>query len=58
MTQLVDTLLPAAWTSSDPSRVGLWTQRMSVVMLVSTLPMFLLWWNIEGVLLGLQQGEP
>jgi hypothetical protein len=26
----VDTLLPAAWTSSDPSRVGLWTQRMYV----------------------------
>lgn len=25
---LVDTLLPAAWASSEPSRVGLWTQRM------------------------------
>lgn len=24
----MDTLLPAAWTSSDPSRVGLWAQRM------------------------------
>lgn len=28
----LDTLLPAAWTSCDPSRVGLWTQRMFVVM--------------------------
>ncbi|RSH91040.1 hypothetical protein EHS25_010216 [Saitozyma podzolica] len=53
----LDTLLPAAWTSSDPSRVGLWAQRTSVVMAVSTIPMFILWWNIEGVLLALQQ-EP
>lgn len=28
----LDTLLPAAWTSCDPSRVGLWTQRMFIVM--------------------------
>lgn len=28
----LDTLLPAAWTSCDPTRVGLWTQRMFVVM--------------------------
>ncbi|KAL7420831.1 ethionine resistance protein [Cryptotrichosporon argae] len=52
----LDTLLPAAWTSSDPSRVGLWTQRICVVMAVSTIPMYMLWWNIEGVLLALGQG--
>lgn len=37
----LDTLLPAAWTSCDPSRVGLWTQRMFVVMsfaMVSCIP--------------------
>ncbi|OCF54823.1 MATE family multidrug resistance protein [Kwoniella mangroviensis CBS 10435] len=51
----MDTLLPAAWTSSDPSRVGLWTQRMAVVLAVSMIPMFMIWWNIEGVLVGLGQ---
>ncbi|WWC70853.1 uncharacterized protein I206_104805 [Kwoniella pini CBS 10737] len=53
----MDTLLPAAWTSSDPSRVGLWTQRMAVVLTVSMIPMFMIWWNIEGVLIALGQ-EP
>lgn len=53
----LDTLLPAAWTSVDPSRVGLWTQRMCVVMAVSMIPMIALWLNIEGVLLFLHQ-EP
>ncbi|WVF68910.1 hypothetical protein IAT40_003683 [Kwoniella sp. CBS 6097] len=53
----MDTLLPAAWTSSDPSRVGLWTQRMAVVMAVSMIPMFVIWWNIGGVLIALGQ-EP
>ncbi|RXK35738.1 MATE family multidrug resistance protein [Tremella mesenterica] len=47
----LDTLLPAAWTSSDPSRVGLWTQRISDLRI----PMYLLWWNIEGILLMLGQ---
>ncbi|WWC62677.1 uncharacterized protein I303_105274 [Kwoniella dejecticola CBS 10117] len=51
----MDTLLPAAWTSSDPSRVGLWTQRMAVVLAVSMIPMFMIWWNIEGVLVALGQ---
>ncbi|WRT67868.1 uncharacterized protein IL334_004842 [Kwoniella shivajii] len=51
----MDTLLPAAWTSSDPSRVGLWTQRMAVVLTVSMIPMFMIWWNIEGVLVTLGQ---
>ncbi|WVQ80696.1 hypothetical protein IAT38_002801 [Cryptococcus sp. DSM 104549] len=53
----LDTLLPAAWTSSEPSRVGLWTQRMFVVMAVAMIPMYLLWWNIAGVLVTLGQ-EP
>ncbi|ORY25646.1 mate-domain-containing protein [Naematelia encephala] len=51
----LDTLLPAAFTSSDPSRVGLWTQRMSVVIVFSMIPMFVLWWNVEGILLALGQ---
>ncbi|OXG27238.1 MATE family multidrug resistance protein [Cryptococcus neoformans Ze90-1] len=51
----LDTLLPAAWTSSDPSRVGLWTQRMFIVMGFSMIPMYLLWWNISPILVVLGQ---
>lgn len=72
---IVDTLLPAAWASSEPSRVGLWTQRMSVdvfldrrqkdmliharavVLAFSTIPMYVLWWNVERILLAAGQGE-
>ncbi|WVQ73147.1 hypothetical protein IAR50_002711 [Cryptococcus sp. DSM 104548] len=53
----LDTLLPAAWTSSDPSRVGLWTQRMFVVMGFAMIPMYVLWWNITPILIQLGQ-EP
>lgn len=28
----LDTLLPSAWTSSHPNLVGLWSQRMTIVM--------------------------
>ncbi|KIR57117.1 MATE family multidrug resistance protein [Cryptococcus gattii Ru294] len=53
----LDTLLPAAWTSSDPSRVGLWTQRMFIVMGFSMIPMYLLWWNISPILVVLGQAK-
>lgn len=53
----LDTLLPAAWSSEDPTRVGLWTQRMFVVMIVACIPMYMIWFNAEGFLLGLRQ-EP
>lgn len=33
-TSALDTLLPSAWTSSQPHLVGLWAQRMTVVMCV------------------------
>ncbi|ORX37338.1 mate-domain-containing protein [Kockovaella imperatae] len=55
MATSLDTLLPAAWTSSDPSRVGLWTQRQAVVTAMTMIPMFVLWWNVEGILLVLGQ---
>lgn len=53
----LDTMLPSAWTSPHPHYVGLWTQRMTVVMSVSLIPMFLIWWNAETILLFLRQ-EP
>lgn len=45
----VDTLLPAAWTSSDPTRVGLWTQRVAIICLGAMLPIIEIWWNAESV---------
>ncbi|CED83587.1 Uncharacterized membrane protein, predicted efflux pump [Phaffia rhodozyma] len=53
----LDTLLPAAWTSSDPTRVGLWAQRVAVISVGAMFPMYLVWFNAEQVLLFLKQ-EP
>jgi multidrug resistance protein, MATE family len=30
----LDTLLPSAWTSSHPNLVGLWSQRMTILMTI------------------------
>lgn len=51
----LDTLLPAAWTGSDRRHVGLWAMRCTVVMMAAMIPMFILWFNIEVVLLLLRQ---
>ncbi|PPQ68446.1 hypothetical protein CVT26_006033 [Gymnopilus dilepis] len=51
----LDTLLPSAWTSPQPQLVGLWAQRMTVVMFTSLIPMFLIWFNAEAILLFLKQ---
>ncbi|KAG1743727.1 MATE efflux family protein [Suillus paluster] len=53
----LDTMLPGAWTSNQPQLVGLWTQRMAVVMAVLLIPMFVVWFNAEPVLLLLRQEE-
>ncbi|KXN88103.1 hypothetical protein AN958_07562 [Leucoagaricus sp. SymC.cos] len=53
----LDTLLPSAWTSTQPQLVGLWTQRMCVVMAVCLIPTFVIWFNAEVILLALRQ-EP
>ncbi|KAK7451018.1 ethionine resistance protein, variant 2 [Stygiomarasmius scandens] len=53
----LDTLLPSAWTSPHPQLVGLWTQRMIVVVSFFLIPIFILWINAEAVLLKLKQ-EP
>lgn len=54
---VLDTMLPSAWTSPHPELVGLWSQRMTVVMSASLIPMFLVWFNAETILLSLRQ-EP
>ncbi|KAH0581706.1 hypothetical protein H2248_011392 [Termitomyces sp. 'cryptogamus'] len=51
----LDTMLPSAWTSSQPQLVGLWTQRMIVVMTFLLIPMLLVWFNAEAILIALRQ---
>ncbi|KAI3616804.1 multidrug oligosaccharidyl-lipid polysaccharide flippase [Moniliophthora roreri] len=56
-TSALDTVLPSAWTSSKPHLVGLWAQRMAVVIAFSLVPMLFIWFNAEVILLSLRQ-EP
>ncbi|KAG6915213.1 hypothetical protein DXG01_012684 [Tephrocybe rancida] len=51
----LDAMLPSAWTSSQPQLVGLWSQRMGVVMIGLQIPIFVLWFNAYGILLALRQ---
>ncbi|KAJ1305222.1 hypothetical protein OPQ81_000251 [Rhizoctonia solani] len=53
----LDSLLPQAWTSDHPEKVGLWAQRMVVVMSLNALPIIVIWLNAESVLLRLGQEE-
>ncbi|TBU24333.1 MATE efflux family protein [Dichomitus squalens] len=53
----LDTMLPSAWTSTQPQLVGLWAQRMGVVMAASLIPIMFIWWSSESILLFLKQ-EP
>ncbi|CAE6482403.1 unnamed protein product [Rhizoctonia solani] len=53
----LDSLLPQAWTSDHPENVGLWAQRMVIVMLINTLPITAIWLNAENILLLLGQEE-
>ncbi|KAB5588731.1 MATE efflux family protein [Ceratobasidium theobromae] len=53
----LDSLLPQAWTSEHPENVGLWAQRMVVVMSINTIPIIAIWANAESILLSLGQ-EP
>ncbi|KAF8582566.1 multidrug/Oligosaccharidyl-lipid/Polysaccharide flippase [Ramaria rubella] len=51
----LDTLLPGAWTSSHPELVGLWSQRMAIVLIVLCFPIAGIWFNAEHILLFLRQ---
>ncbi|KAG2142385.1 mate-domain-containing protein [Suillus clintonianus] len=51
----LDTLLPAAWTSSQPKMVGLWSQRLFVVTTATIIPILMIWFNAESILLLLRQ---
>ncbi|KAI0945255.1 hypothetical protein AcW1_001519 [Taiwanofungus camphoratus] len=54
-TSTLDTMLPGAWTSSQPQLVGLWAQRMAVVMAAILVPIILIWFSSETILLLLKQ---
>ncbi|KAK1227645.1 ethionine resistance protein [Marasmius sp. AFHP31] len=54
-TSALDTVLPSAWTSPQPHLVGLWAQRMGVVIAVVLIPMLSIWLNAEPILLALKQ---
>ncbi|KAH0578788.1 hypothetical protein H2248_002985 [Termitomyces sp. 'cryptogamus'] len=51
----LDTILPAAFTSPQPQLVGLWTQRMAVVMICALVPVLIVWHKIETIFVALQQ---
>ncbi|KAG6919099.1 hypothetical protein DXG01_009352 [Tephrocybe rancida] len=51
----LETILPAAYTSPNPQLVGLWTQRMAVVMACALVPVCLIWHNAEPIFLALRQ---
>ncbi|KIJ50987.1 hypothetical protein M422DRAFT_158838, partial [Sphaerobolus stellatus SS14] len=53
----LDTLLPCAWTSGHPKLVGLWCQRVTVVMGLMCIPIISIWFNAERILLLLKQEE-
>lgn len=55
LSSALDTLLPAAWASGQPQMVGLWSQRMLVVTAVTIIPVLMIWFNAESVLLLLKQ---
>ncbi|KIO11262.1 hypothetical protein M404DRAFT_127956 [Pisolithus tinctorius Marx 270] len=55
MANTLDTVLPSAWTSDQPQLVGLWIQRMSILISVVLIPVLALWFHAEPILVGLNQ---
>ncbi|KIY63126.1 multidrug/Oligosaccharidyl-lipid/Polysaccharide flippase [Cylindrobasidium torrendii FP15055 ss-10] len=51
----LDTMLPSAWTSEHPELVGLWCQRMAIILAVLCAPIITVWMNAESILLVLKQ---
>ncbi|KAI0764771.1 hypothetical protein C8Q74DRAFT_1205416, partial [Fomes fomentarius] len=56
----LDTMLPSAWTSTQPQMVGLWSQRMSDLLSIMPVsfviyPILYIWWSSENILLFLKQ---
>ncbi|KAH0591564.1 hypothetical protein H2248_001620 [Termitomyces sp. 'cryptogamus'] len=57
LTSALDTVLPSAFKSAQPRLVGLWAQRMSVIVFFALMPILAIWLNAESILLYITQ-EP
>lgn len=59
MVSALDTLLPQAWGGPPEHRflVGLWTQRMTVVIAIILVPIVIIWHSSHAILLFLRQDE-
>ncbi|KAG8960369.1 hypothetical protein FRC03_006608 [Tulasnella sp. 419] len=57
MVSALDSLLPQAWGGNVEQRrlVGLWSQRMAVVVFVTQIPIIAIWMAAEDILLFLRQ---
>ncbi|KAG6812438.1 hypothetical protein H0H92_002904 [Tricholoma furcatifolium] len=55
LTSALDTLLPSAFTSSKPQLMGLWAQRMCVVVFFALIPIFAIWLRAETILIWMKQ---
>ena len=51
----LDTVLPSAYTSDQPQLVGVWAQRMTVILGFLLIPIALCWASAESILLLLRQ---
>ncbi|KAG6847975.1 hypothetical protein H0H93_004440 [Arthromyces matolae] len=51
----LDTILPAAFTSPHPQLVGLWSQRMGIIMACALVPISIVWYNAETIFIALNQ---
>lgn len=51
----LDTVLPSAYTSDQPQLVGVWAQRMTVILGVICIPIAFCWASAESILLFLRQ---
>lgn len=51
----LDLVMPTAWTSSQPERVGFWLQRATICVSVLLIPIVAIWFNAEAILLFLNQ---
>ncbi|KAG8932300.1 hypothetical protein FRC00_000074, partial [Tulasnella sp. 408] len=59
MISALDTLLPQAWGGAPERRylVGLWSQRMTVVIAIILVPILIIWQSSHAILLFLRQDE-
>ncbi|CAG8581601.1 3595_t:CDS:2 [Acaulospora colombiana] len=53
----LDTLCPQGYTSGNPKMVGVYTQRSILIMMMEFIPIGIMWWVAEDILISLGQEE-